>query len=68
MSKRLPSPWSIIEHSESFEVRAANGIKIAFVYFEDEITRRQLQHRMTREDALYVAQQIAGLPEKPDPT
>jgi hypothetical protein len=62
MSKRLPAPWIVIEHEESFEVQAANGVHVAFVYFEEEITRRQLQRRMTRADARFVAERIARLP------
>ncbi len=34
--RRLPAPWSIIEHSESFEIQAANDQNLAYVYFEDE--------------------------------
>jgi hypothetical protein len=33
--RRLPAPWRIIEHTESFEVQDAVGHKIAYVYFED---------------------------------
>ncbi len=59
----LPAPWSIIEHSESFEIQAANGQNLAYVYFEDEnATRRHIMGRLTRDEAAPVAANIAKLP------
>ena len=61
--RKLSPPWEIIEHRESFEVRTANGLTIAFVYFEDENpTRRFEMGRLTKDEARRVAANIAKLP------
>ena len=41
--RKLSPPWEIIEHRESFEVRTANGLTIAFDYFEDENPTRRFE-------------------------
>ena len=57
--RKLYPPWEIIEHRESFEVRTANGLTIAFVYFEDENpTRRFEMGRLTKDEARRVAANI----------
>ena len=56
-------PWSLVEHSESFEVRSATNRILAYVYFEDEPGRRGVTRRIAREDARRMAQQILRLPE-----
>jgi hypothetical protein len=62
--RKLSKPWEIIEHRESFEVKTANGLGVAFVYFEEENpTRRFEMGRLTRDEALRVALNIAKLPE-----
>ena len=62
--RKLSKPWAVIERKESFEVRTANGLGMAFVYFEDENpTRRFEMGRLTRDEALRVALNIAKLPE-----
>jgi len=61
--RRLTPPWALIEHAESFEVRSANGLTLAFVYFEDDPTRRRLTNRLTRDEAYRVAANIVKLPE-----
>jgi hypothetical protein len=62
--RRLSRPWEIIEHRESFEIRTANGRKIAFVYFEDDDASRRFEMgRLTKDEARRVAANIAKLPE-----
>jgi hypothetical protein len=41
--RKLSKPWEIIEHRESFEVKTANGLGVAFVYFEDENPSRRFE-------------------------
>jgi len=41
-SRRFPTPWSIDEQMESFIVKDAIGLPIAYVYFEDEPQRQSL--------------------------
>ena len=62
--RKLSKPWEIIERRESFEIKTANGLGVTFVYFEDENpTRRFETGRLTRDEALRVALNIAKLPE-----
>ena len=61
--RRLSPPWDVIEHRESFEVRTANGLGVAFIYFEDDNpTRRFEMGRLTKDEARRVAANIAKLP------
>ena len=63
-TRRLSPPWDVIEHRESFQVRTANGLGVAFVYFEEENpTRRFEMGRLTKDEARRVAANIAKLPE-----
>jgi hypothetical protein len=43
----------------SFAVEDTNGLALAYVYFEDEPTRRALVNRLSSADAKAVAQTIA---------
>ncbi len=52
-------PLRIRKSGESFIVEAAGGIALAYVYFEDEPTRRGLVRRLSAKDAKRVAQTIA---------
>jgi len=62
--RRFPPPWTVIEHTESFEVRDAMNRNICYVYFEDENEiRRHHMGRMTKVDAYRIAANIAKLPE-----
>ncbi|WP_292529490.1 hypothetical protein [Methylocystis sp.] len=44
---------------ESFAIEDANGVALAYVYFEGEPTRRGLVKRLPARDAKHVAQTIA---------
>ena len=62
--RRLPAPWRVVEHSESFVVEDANGRPLAYVYFEDgEPLPRSLMNRLTSDEAWRVASNIAKLPD-----
>ena len=52
-------PLRIRKHDESFVVEDANGMALAYVYFEDEPTRRALVKRLSSADARAIAQAIA---------
>ena len=62
MSRRLPAPWTLAERGEAFSVSDANGQVLAWIYFEDEETRRSSMGRLTKDEALRVAANIAKLP------
>jgi hypothetical protein len=62
------SPIRIRKAAESFAVEDANGIALAYVYFEDEPTRRALVNRLCSANAKSVAQTIArALTAKAEP-
>jgi ribosomal protein S4 len=56
-------PWRLVEHAESFEVQDSAERTLAFVYFEDEPTRRGFMRRLSKYDARRMAEQILRLPE-----
>jgi hypothetical protein len=62
-SQPFGKPWKLVEHDESFEVKDAAGRHLAFVYFEDEPTRRRMTRRLSKDDARRMAQQIIRLPQ-----
>ena len=61
-SHRFPAPWSVDEGTESFIIRDANVQALAHVYYEDEKGRRDLMHRLTRDEARRIALNIAKIP------
>ena len=63
--RRFPPPWSIDEGTESFIVTDANGQRLAYLYFEDEPQRRMSMQRLSRDEAILIAVNIAKLPSVP---
>lgn len=55
--------WRIEESGESFQIVDSVGRHLAYVYFEDERTRRYFTKRLSKDDARRMAQQILRLPE-----
>ncbi len=61
--RRFPPPWTVEERTESFIVRDATGQALAYVYFEDEPQRQRSMKRLSHDEALRIAANIAKLPE-----
>jgi hypothetical protein len=49
--RRFPPPWSVEETAPSFIVRDANKQALAFIYCEDEPSRRATGKLLTRDEA-----------------
>jgi hypothetical protein len=56
---RFPPPWSVKEQDGCFAVQDNNGKVLSCVYFADEPGRRLF----TRDEARYLAANVAKLPE-----
>lgn len=56
-------PWKLVERGESFVIMDSAERTLAFIYFEDEPTRRGFMKRLSKDDARRMAEQILRLPE-----
>jgi hypothetical protein len=61
MARRFPPPWSIEELDACFVVRDHNGQQLAYVYFENEPSRRSAAKLLTKDEARRIAANIAKL-------
>ena len=57
--RRFPPAWSIEQLDECFVVADANEQKPAYVYFDDEPSRRAVNKRLTRDEMRRVAVNLA---------
>jgi endo-1,4-beta-D-glucanase Y len=63
-ARRFPSPWTFEDHNNAcFMVNDANGLALAYVYYEQEPGRRTAANLMTKDEARRIAANIAKLPE-----
>jgi hypothetical protein len=51
-TRRFPPPWTFEEHNDAcFIVKDANGVSVAYVYYEEERGRRTARNLMTKDEA-----------------
>jgi len=63
VSHRFPTPWFVKEQSGRFVVRDNNGHTLICIYFEDEPDRGSADKIFRRDEARYMADNFAKLPE-----
>lgn len=62
--RRFPPPWTVIDQSGNFVVVDANGVKLAYIWFNDEIQGWSIgASHLTSSEARQIANGIARLPE-----
>jgi hypothetical protein len=62
-ARRFPAPWTAVELQESFRIEDAKGFPLAYVYFADDLERRSVTGRMSRDEARRIAIGMAALPD-----
>jgi hypothetical protein len=61
--RKFRPPWKAEEQGESFVVSDADDHPLAYVYFEEEVKRRDIMRRLTKDQARRIAANIAKLPQ-----
>jgi hypothetical protein len=62
-TRSFPVPWIFGDHnSADFIVKGANGVAVAYVYYEEEPGRRAAANLVTKDEARRIAANIVKLP------
>jgi hypothetical protein len=57
------SPWQVEDLTGCFVVKAESGQELAYIYYEDDATRRAITRVLSREEARRLATSITKLPD-----
>jgi hypothetical protein len=60
--RRFPAPWRVEELDESYVVIDGLGLRLAYLYFENEPQRQMSMKRMSKDDAWRIARAITRIP------
>ncbi|WP_195908523.1 hypothetical protein [Novosphingobium sp. Gsoil 351] len=63
MAERFPPPWTMKGNANCYWIVAANGVRVAYVYFSDDRSGHSQLHLVSRDSARRLANNIAKLPE-----
>lgn len=61
--RRLTAPWSARDTGSAFRVETAEGLAVAWIYYDEPRAVGTGLARLTREEARRVAAGVARLPE-----
>ena len=62
--RRFPAPWRVDQGNDCYEVRDANGFRLATIYFRDDLQKWSFGHgHLTSVEARRIAKAFARLPE-----
>jgi len=61
--RSFPPPWSVAERPAAFVVCDHDGQPLAYVYFEEKPRQRSATKLLTKDEARWIAANIAKLPE-----
>lgn len=61
--RRLRTPWHVEDLAGCFVIKAKGGQELAYLYYEDDPSRRSIVKLLSREEARQIATAIARLPD-----
>ena len=62
MARRLTPPWTIVDTGSGFRIDTADGLPMAWLYYDDNPSVGTGPERLTRDEARRVAANIIKLP------
>ena len=61
--RRLRPPWHVEDLAGCFVIKAKGGQELAYLYYEDDPSRRSIVKLLSRDEARQIAAAIARLPD-----
>jgi len=64
MRRHFPMPWTAREVAAAYVVEDVNGVRVAYVYWDDSVMQSaSVSDKLTKDEARRIANAIARLPE-----